>query len=69
MVENQSERSERYLKMAADLRREADRAADPKLAASYLELARVWLKLAEEVRPLGASGDDGNRSKDHRLDA
>jgi hypothetical protein len=69
VVESQSERSDRYLKMAADLRREADRAAEPKLAASYLELARVWLKLAEEVRPLGASGEERGRSNDQTLDA
>ena len=66
MVESQSERADRYLRMAADLRREADRAADPKLAASYLELARVWLKLAEEVRPLAAP--EREPSKDRTLE-
>lgn len=66
MFESQSERSERYVKMAADLRREANRAADPKLAASYLELAQAWLKLAEEVRPVG---EPRERSENHALEA
>ena len=52
---------DRYLKMAADLTREADRMDDPKIAEAYLEMARVWLKLADQqLTAVAANTDETN---------
>jgi hypothetical protein len=47
--ETPTARRDRCLDMARQLRLQAERAGDPELAAGYLELAAIWLQLAEDA--------------------
>jgi len=48
--ETPTARAERCLEMARQLKAQAERAGDPDVAAGYLELAAIWLQLAEDAR-------------------
>jgi hypothetical protein len=48
------------MRQATEVARLAARAGDKDIAATYLEMARVWLKLAEEVR-LGSTANEDHR--------
>lgn len=48
------------MRQATEVARLATRAGDKDIAATYLEMARVWLKLAEEVR-VGATANEDHR--------
>ena len=39
-----------YLSVASQMRARAEAAFDPQIAASYLELAAKWLRLAEQAQ-------------------
>jgi len=41
---------ERYLGLAAEMRRQAMRTDDPEVAEGYLKLAAIWLQMAEDAR-------------------
>lgn len=47
------------MSQATELARLAVKSNDQEIAETYLEMARVWLKLAEEVR-LDPANDDGH---------
>lgn len=51
------------MRQATELARLAVKSNDEVIAATYLEMARVWLKLAQEVR-LSPVNDDRRRSDD-----
>lgn len=51
------------MRQATELARLAVKSHDEVIAATYLEMARVWLKLAQEVR-LSPVNDDRRRSDD-----
>lgn len=45
------------MRQATELARLAAKSSDREIAATYLEMARVWLKLASEMRPAPANDD------------
>jgi hypothetical protein len=45
------DRYERYLRMAREMAAQAQRCGDPEIGESYLQMATIWLKMAEEARP------------------
>ena len=47
--ETPTARRDRCLETARQLKAQAERAGDPELAAGYLELAAIWLQLAEDA--------------------
>lgn len=55
--ETPSARMERCLAMARQLKTQAERAGDAELAAGYLELAAIWLQLAEDARGHAPAND------------
>lgn len=55
--ESPTARAERCLAMAAQLRAQAQRSGDPDVAAGYLELAAIWLQLAEDARTHAPAND------------
>lgn len=55
--ESSSARAERCLSMAAQLRAQAQRSTDQDVAAGYLELAAIWLQLAEDARSHSPAND------------
>jgi hypothetical protein len=55
--ESPQERAERYMRQATELAKLAAKSTDRDIAATYLEMARVWLKLADEGRVAPAVGD------------
>lgn len=66
--ETPTARAERCLAMAAQLRTQAQRCGDPDVAAGYLELAAIWLQLAEDARTPAPANDfrealDGREDK------
>jgi hypothetical protein len=65
--ESPHERAERYMRQATEVARLAARSADQEIAATYLEMARVWLKLAAEVRIGAAANEDLGRADDTAL--
>jgi len=55
--ETPAARAERCLAMAAQLRAQAQRSSDPDVTGGYLELAAIWLQLAEDARSHSPAND------------
>ena len=62
---SQSDRIARYLSMAKDLRVLAAQCGHPETATAYLELAAMWVRLADEAQ-LTAANDPDARAEDQR---
>lgn len=66
-------RADRCLDMARQLKTQAERAGDPDVAAGYLELAAIWLQLAEDARSHAPANDfpetDRNESRTWEADS
>lgn len=62
---SQAERIARYLNMARDLRVLAAQCGHPDTASAYLELAAMWVRLAEEAQ-VGAANDAEPADTDQR---
>jgi hypothetical protein len=62
--ESPQQRAERYMRQATEVARLAARAGDEGIAATYLEMARVWLKLAQEVRLGPTANEDREAAAD-----
>jgi hypothetical protein len=63
--ESPHERAERYMRQATEVARLAARAGESDIAATYLEMARVWLKLAQEVRLGPTANEDHERAPEN----
>jgi hypothetical protein len=55
---SQSDRIARYLKMAKDLRALAAQCGHADTATAYLELAAMWVRLADEAQLTAANDPD-----------
>jgi hypothetical protein len=51
-------RRERFLRNAEETRALAQRTPDPKVAAAYLEIAQVWVRMAEVGAHLEEADND-----------
>jgi hypothetical protein len=60
-TESPHERAERYMRQATELAKLAAKSGDPVIAGTYLEMARVWVKLADDLKreKPADEGDDG----------
>lgn len=69
MIDSTNEsRAALYLEMAKKMGEAAERAADTQVAATYLELAGKWIRLAEATRRHGDNDDlPGREGDEERL--
>ena len=61
-AETNTDRAERYLRMATETAALAQRASDPSIAEAYMHMAEVWMKMAEEAQsrlPANDERDEG----------
>jgi hypothetical protein len=62
--ESPQQRAERYMRQATELARLAAKSNDTDIASTYLEMARVWLKLAEDLKLTAPANDDTDDEAD-----
>jgi hypothetical protein len=48
------------MRQATELSKLAAKSGDPVIAATYLEMARVWVKLADDLQRAEAANDEGD---------
>jgi len=66
LEETPQQRGERYLRQATELARLAAQSSDAAISAAYLDMARVWVKLADELSRTHPANDDVSAAADRR---